>query len=285
MKLSLGFSPCPNDTYIFDALVHHKVDTEGLEFDYFMADVEHLNGEAFMEKPDITKLSFHAFLHLAGRYLLLDSGSALGYGAGPLVISKNLNNFDELESKTIAIPGEYTTANLLFSLAMKKQVNKIEILFSDIENEILSGRVDAGVIIHESRFTYQSKGLHKLIDLGEYWEQLTGAPVPLGGIVAHKRLGNEVIAKINRSLRRSVEYANQQKDELTDFIRCNAQEMDEAVIRQHIGLYVNEFSTDLGAIGRSAVSKMFEYAKDAGIIEKIPGKIFFSDWSEEQSIK
>jgi len=281
MKLTLGFSPCPNDTYIFDALVHHKVDTEGLEFDYFMADVEYLNGEAFKEKPDITKLSFHAFLFLAGRYLLLDSGAALGFGAGPLVISKNLHDFHELEGKTIAIPGIYTTANLLFSLAMKERVNKKEMLFSDIESEILSGRVDAGVIIHESRFTYHSKGLHKLIDLGEYWEQLTGAPVPLGGIVAHKRLGNKVIAKINRSLRRSVEYASLQKGELNDFIRCNAQEMDEDVMRQHIGLYVNEFSTDLGAVGRSAVSKMFEYAKDASIIKKIPDEIFFSDWFEE----
>ena len=186
MKLSLGFSPCPNDTYIFDALVHGKVDTEGIEFEYFMADVEKLNENAFAEMPDITKLSFHAFLHLAGTYLLMDSGAALGFGTGPLVISRQLNHISKLEGKKLAIPGIYTTANLLFSFAMKEAVQKKVILFSEIENAILNGEVDAGVIIHENRFTYKSKGLHKLLDLGEHWEQLTGSPVPLGGIAAHK---------------------------------------------------------------------------------------------------
>jgi 1,4-dihydroxy-6-naphthoate synthase len=274
MKLTLGFSPCPNDTYIFDAMVHQKVDTEGLEFDYSMADVEKLNGEAFAEKPDITKLSFHAFLHLAGRYLLLDSGAALGFGAGPLVISKHLTHFEELKGKTIAIPGIYTTANLLFSLAMKEQVQKKEILFSEIEDAILSGVVDAGVIIHESRFTYQLKGLHKLIDLGEYWEQLTGSPVPLGGIAAHKRLGNDVMAKVNRSIRRSVEYANLQRGGLNEFIRCNAREMDTSVMQRHIDLYVNEFSVSLGLQGKQAINLMFDLAVGAGIIPKIPDHIF-----------
>jgi 1,4-dihydroxy-6-naphthoate synthase len=274
MKLTLGFSPCPNDTYIFDALVHRKVDTEGLEFDYFMADVEQLNGEAFSEKPDVTKLSFHAFLHLAGKYLLLDSGAALGFGAGPLVVSKNLNHFEELAGKTVAIPGIYTTANLLFSLAMKEKVNKIEMLFSDIENAILSGKIDAGVIIHESRFTYQSKGLHKLMDLGEYWEKLTGSPVPLGGIAAHKRLGNDAIAKVERSIRRSVEFANAHKGELNEFIRCNAQEMDDAVMQKHIDLYVNDFTLSLGLQGKQAVNQMFEYALSAGVITTIPDCIF-----------
>jgi 1,4-dihydroxy-6-naphthoate synthase len=274
MKLTLGFSPCPNDTYIFDALVHQKVDTEGLEFRYFMADVEKLNQEAFAEKPDITKLSFHAFLLLAGRYLLLDSGAALGFGAGPLVISKNLKNFNELKGKTVAIPGVYTTANLLFSLAMKDDVHKKELLFSEIENAILSGDVDAGVIIHESRFTYQLKGLHKLIDLGEYWEQLTGSPVPLGGIAAHNRLGTEVISKVNRCIRRSVEFANEHKGELNEFIRCNAREMDDSVMQKHIDLYVNEFSVSLGILGKQAVSQMFDFAIKAGIIPEMPAKIF-----------
>jgi len=277
MKLSLGFSPCPNDTYIFDAMVHQKVDTEGLEFEYFLADVEKLNGEAFAEKPDVTKLSFHAFLHLAGRYLLLDSGAALGFGAGPLVVSKNLTHFDELAEKKVAIPGIFTTANLLFSLAMKNPVLKVEMLFSDIENAILSGRVDAGVIIHESRFTYQEKGLCKLIDLGEYWEQLTGSPVPLGGIAAHSRLGKDVIAKVNRSIRRSVEYANAHKGVINQFIRCHASEMDDAVMQKHIELYVNDFSFSLDAIGEKAVKQMFEYAIDARIIPKMPDLIFASD--------
>jgi 1,4-dihydroxy-6-naphthoate synthase len=278
MKLTLGFSPCPNDTYIFDALVHKKVDTEGLEFEYFMADVEKLNGEAFAEKPDVTKLSFHAFLHLAGRYLLLDSGAALGFGAGPLVISKNLKNFEELKGKTVAIPGFYTTANLLFSLAINKaDVNKKELLFSEIENAILSGEADAGVIIHESRFTYQLKGLNKLIDLGEYWEQLTGSPVPLGGITAHRRLGSEVIGKVNRSIHRSVEYANSHKGELNEFIRYNAREMDDSVMQKHIDLYVNEFSVSLGMQGKHAVNQMFQYAIEAGIISNMPERIFAPD--------
>ena len=278
MKLTLGFSPCPNDTYIFDAMVHQKVDTEGLEFEYFMADVEKLNGDAFAEKPDITKLSFHAFMHLAGRYLLLDSGAALGFGAGPLVISKNLRHFEELKEKMVAIPGIYTTANLLFSLAMKKtEVYKKELLFSDIEDAILSDDVDAGVIIHESRFTYQLKGLHKLIDLGEYWEQLTGSPVPLGGIAAHNRLGGDVIAKVNRSIHRSVEYANLHKGELNEFIRCNAREMDTSVMQKHIDLYVNEFSVSLGVQGKQAINQMFEYAIEAGIILKMPDRIFATD--------
>lgn len=276
MKLTLGFSPCPNDTYIFDAMVHHKIDTEGLDFEYHMADVENLNGEAFAEKPDITKLSFHAFLHLAGKYLLFDSGAALGFGAGPLVISKHLENFSELSGKTVAIPGKFTTANLLFSLAMTQPIHKKELLFSEIENAILAGSVDAGVIIHESRFTYHSKGLHKLMDLGEYWEQKTGSPVPLGGIAAHHRLDEAVIAKVNRCIRRSIEYANSNKDGLNEFIRCNAREMDEEVMKQHISLYVNEFSVSLGLQGKNAVIQMFELACQAGIIKDVPSGIFAS---------
>jgi len=276
MNLSLGFSPCPNDTYIFDALVHQKVDTEGLEFDYLMADVEKLNSEAFNETPDVTKLSFHAFMHLAGRYLLLDSGAALGFGAGPMVVSRNLSGMNELAGKTVVIPGRYTTANLLFTLANKSQVEIVELLFSEIENAILSGKADAGVIIHESRFTYQSKGLHKLIDLGEYWEQLTGSPIPLGGIVAHKRLGSEVISKIQRSLRRSVEYANLHKGEANEFIKCNAQEMDEVVMQKHIDLYVNKFSISLGTEGKTAINQMFGYAVAAGIIPELPTDIYAS---------
>jgi 1,4-dihydroxy-6-naphthoate synthase len=274
MKLTLGFSPCPNDTYIFDAMVHQKVDTEGLEFEYFMADVEQLNTAAFNEKPDITKLSFHAFLHLAGKYLLLDSGAALGFGAGPLVISRHLKDFNELPGKTIAIPGVYTTANLLFSLAMKDSVHKKEMLFSDIENAVLTNETDAGLIIHESRFTYQSKGLNKLIDLGEFWEQLTGSPVPLGGIAAHSRLGDEIIGKVNRSIRRSVDFANIHKGEPNEFISCHAQEMDPAVMHQHIDLYVNQFTVSLGVQGKQAINQMFQYAVSAGIIAEMPERIF-----------
>jgi len=277
MKLTLGFSPCPNDTYIFDALVHQKIDTEGIEFDYFLEDVETLNAGAFLEKPDITKLSFHAFLHLAGRYVLLDSGAALGFGAGPLVVSKNLTSLYELAGKKIGIPGVHTTANLLFSLAMKEIVEKKEMLFSEIETAILSDEIDAGVIIHESRFTYQAKGLHKLIDLGEFWEKLTGSPVPLGGIVAHQRLGSSVISKVNRCIRRSVEYANNHRGQLSDFICNNAREMDARIMQKHIDLYVNEFSISLGSQGKNAVNQMFDLALEVGIIKAIPKSIYASD--------
>jgi 1,4-dihydroxy-6-naphthoate synthase len=277
MKLSLGFSPCPNDTFIFEALVHRKVDTEGLEFEYFMADVEKLNSDAFHEKPDVTKLSFHAFMHLAGHYLLLDSGAALGFGAGPLVISKKLSHFNELSGCTVAIPGKFTTANLLFSLAMNKSVLKKELVFSDIEDAILNNEVDAGVIIHESRFTYELKGLRKLMDLGEFWEKLTGLPVPLGGIAAHQRLGADVIAKVDRCIRRSIECANASRGKLNEFIRCNAHEMDDFVMQKHIDLYVNEFSVSLGTIGKRAVEQMFEKAHVAGIISHIPSRVFASD--------
>jgi 1,4-dihydroxy-6-naphthoate synthase len=278
MKLSLGFSPCPNDTYIFDALVHQKVDTEGLEFKYFLADVEELNARAFAETPDITKLSFHAFLHLADRYLLLDSGGALGFGAGPLVISRSLNNFSELAGHTLAIPGRYTTANLLFSLASRSEVEKKEMIFSDIIPAILRGDADAGVIIHESRFTYESSGLHKLLDLGEYWETLTGMPVPLGGIAVHRRLGAETAAAVNRCIRRSVVYANAHAGELSEFVRCHAQEMNEEVMRKHISLYVNEFSVDLGDKGRAAVRLMFRLAEEKGIIPSVPELVFATDF-------
>jgi 1,4-dihydroxy-6-naphthoate synthase len=187
-----------------------------------------------------------------------------------------LNDFAEIPGKTIAIPGIYTTANLLFSLAMKEPVHRKEMIFSDIENAVLSGEVDAGLIIHESRFTYQSKGLKKLIDLGEFWEQLNGLPVPLGGISAHSRLGEDVISKVNRSIRRSVEFANLHKGEPNEFISCHAQEMDTAVMQQHIDLYVNQFSVSLGPQGKQAINKMFEYALSAGLISKMPERIFAS---------
>ena len=183
MKLTLGFSPCPNDTFIFDAMVHGRIDTEGLEFDYQLADVEQLNQKALRAEPDIVKLSYHAYAHVAKNYLILDAGSALGYKNGPLLVAgKKLSN-QAINNATIAIPGLYTTANLLFSIMWPEAINKKEYLFSDIERAVLDGEVDAGLIIHETRFTYARKGLVKIADTGEYWEQLTGLPVPLGAIV------------------------------------------------------------------------------------------------------
>jgi len=259
--INLAFSPCPNDTFIFDAMVHHKIDTEGLEFDFGMADVETLNHMAMDGKIDMCKVSYHAFLYLQNHYVMLDSGSALGFGNGPLIISKKKYALEDLESLTVAIPGEYTTANLLLKIAVPLVRNKKVMVFDKIENAVASGRVDAGVIIHENRFTYQRKGLYKVADLGEYWENLMDSPVPLGGIIVKKSFGDEGISKVNRIMRRSVIFARQNPDAVMNFVRENAQEMDEEVMTKHIGLYVNDFTIDLGEEGKKAVRKLFDAAK------------------------
>ena len=256
MKLTLGSSPCPNDTFIFDAMLHHKIDTEGLEFEVVFSDVEELNKFAFQAKLDITKLSYHAFTHCVEDYILLDSGSALGNNCGPLLIKKP-NAILTKDSK-IAIPGEYTTANMLLSFAFPHYKNKKEILFSAIENNVLDGQVDAGLIIHENRFTYQKRGLEKVKDLGEFWEETTGLPIPLGGIVVKRDLFLPVQQKIERVLKRSVEYALENRDSSSEFIKLHAQEMEKEVVYAHINLYVNEYSVSLGEQGKKAVKMLFE---------------------------
>ena len=255
MKLTLGFSPCPNDTFIFDALVHHKIDTEGLEFEVIFADVEQLNKWAFQRKLDITKLSYNAFTHCGNDYALLDSGSALGNNCGPLLIKKP-NTILTKESK-IAIPGKYTTANMLLNIAFPNHQNKVEMLFSEIENKVLEGRVDAGLIIHENRFTYQEKGLEKVKDLGEFWEEETGLPIPLGGIVVKRELPLVTKQKVERVLRKSVEYAFENPNSSADYVKCHAQEMEKQVLDAHIALYVNDYSISLGDQGRNAVELLF----------------------------
>jgi len=266
MKLTLGFSPCPNDTFIFDALIHGRIDTEGLEFEVFLGDVEELNRRAGAADLDITKLSYHAYAHLTNEYVLLDAGSALGNNCGPLLIAKKSIPAQDIPNLSIAIPGKLTTANFLLSLAYPEAKNKIEMLFSDIESAVLSGVVDAGLIIHENRFTYLEKGLVKLIDLGEFWEQTTGMPIPLGGIVIKRNLPDEIIQKVNRCIRRSVEHAWANPNDAEPFIAQHAQEMDPAVRQQHIDLYVNQFSADLGLQGRNAVNHLFQVALQNGII-------------------
>ena len=256
MKLTLGFSPCPNDTFIFDALVHHKIDTEGLEFEVIFADVEQLNKWAFQGKLDITKLSYNAFTHCVNDYALLDSGSALGNNCGPLLIKKP-NTILTKESK-IAIPGKYTTANMLLNIAFPNHQNKVEILFSEIENKVLEGKVDAGLIIHENRFTYEDEGLEKEKDLGEFWEEETGLPIPLGGIVTNRRLPLATQQKIERVLRKSVEFAFENPNSSADYVKFHAQEMEKEVVDAHIALYVNNYSISLGEQGRKAVELLFE---------------------------
>ncbi|MDQ3190833.1 MAG: 1,4-dihydroxy-6-naphthoate synthase [Bacteroidota bacterium] len=277
MNISLSFSPCPNDTFIFDAMLHHKIDTEGLQFDVKMADVEQLNRDGFKDGADVIKLSFHAFAFLTEKYELLDSGSALGNNCGPLLVckipGKDLSFF---QNKTIAIPGEFTTANFLLNLAMPEATNKIEMLFSDIENAVINESVDAGLIIHENRFTYREKGLHKIIDLGEYWQSLTNGPIPLGGIAVKRSLPSDIKHKINRVLKKSVEYAFANPSSGYDFIKLHAQEMEESVIYSHINLYVNKFSLNLGIEGKRAIELLFEKAREKNVVPEISNNLFLT---------
>jgi 1,4-dihydroxy-6-naphthoate synthase len=278
MKLTLGFSPCPNDTFIFDALIHHKIDTEGLEFEVFYEDVETLNQKAFRGDLDVTKLSYHAFAYVADKYVLLDSGSALGFGVGPMLISKSGFSISDLENNPnlkIGIPGKYTTANFLLGLAFPEAQNKEILVFSDIETALLEERIDIGLIIHENRFTYQDKGLKKIIDLGDYWEKQTGCAIPLGGIVANRNLPLEVQHQLNRVLRKSVEFAFANPKSGLEFIRSHAQEMSEEVMYKHIDLYVNQYSVELGNEGRKAIQLLFDTALEKGIIPQIKTDIFF----------
>lgn len=275
MKLTLGFSPCPNDTFIFDAMVNGKINTRGLVFDYVLEDVETLNKWAFEEKLDITKLSYSSYLHLADKYALLNAGSALGKGVGPLLVARYPMELSDLENLRVAIPGENTTANLLLSLALPGVRNKKVYVFNEIEDAVLSGEADAGLIIHENRFTYQAKGLCKLLDLGDWWEQNVQAAIPLGGIVARRSFDDDLLAKIDKVIKESVLYSWKTYPQLSDFITCNAQEMDEQVMRQHIELYVNEYTTDLGATGIKAVETMFTKAHETGIISELPADIFY----------
>ena len=276
MTLSLGFSPCPNDCFMFDAIVHRRIDLEGLEFDVRLADVEALNQAAFAGEADVTKLSYHAYAYCIGDYVLLDAGSALGRNCGPLLIATRSIAKDEVAAGglSIAIPGKYTTANFLLGLAFPRAQHKTALLFSEIESALLDGRFDAGLIIHENRFTYAEKGLKKIIDLGEYWEDTTGAPIPLGGIVIKRSLADEVKQRVNRVLRRSVEYAFTHRTASLDYVRAHAQEMSEEVMYRHIDLYVNEYSVDLGAEGRRAVELLFAKAAATGIIPSATNSLF-----------
>lgn len=283
MKLSLGFSPCPNDTFIFDAMIHQKIDTEGLSFDVVFDDVETLNQKAFRAELDITKLSFHAYAYLTEKYVLLHAGSALGFGVGPLLICENedyisTNTLADLKPQTsdlrIGIPGKYTTANFLLSLAFPEAKNKVEMKFNEIELALLNHQIDMGVIIHENRFTYQEKGLKKIIDLGEFWENLTQGPIPLGGIMVKRELPENIKQKVNRIIKRSVNYAFDHPESGMDFICSLSQEMSKEVINKHIELYVNKFSIDLGEVGRKAVHTFFDEAHKLGIIPETKQNLF-----------
>ncbi|MGJ1262996.1 menaquinone biosynthesis family protein [Sphingobacterium spiritivorum] len=290
MKLTLGFSPCPNDTFIFDALIHNKIDTEGLSFEVEYQDVETLNQKAFQQQLDVTKLSYHAFAYAVEDYELLDAGSALGFGVGPLLITKDEKLAERLKESLdtkgtlnadladlrIGIPGKYTTANFLLGLAFPQLQNKQEVVFSGIEQALIDGDIDLGLIIHENRFTYADRGLHKVVDLGDFWEKTTGYPIPLGGIVVRRGIEDEVKQKLNRILKKSVAFAFEHPKSGLDFIRSHAQEMSEEVMYKHIELYVNSYSRDLGTEGRKAIAYMFDKALALKLIPDTDKKLFLS---------
>ncbi|WP_447640683.1 MULTISPECIES: 1,4-dihydroxy-6-naphthoate synthase [Chitinophagaceae] len=258
MAFTLGFSPCPNDTFIFDALVNKKIDTDGLEFEIVLDDVQTLNNWAKESRLDFSKISYGALPLLLGQYVVLESGGALGLGVGPLLLAKEPMDLAKVNTSKIAIPGKDTTAHMLFSLAFPEATNKEFVVFNEVEDFVLDGK-GLGVIIHENRFTYQKRGLHKLIDLGDYWEKTTGAPIPLGGIIAKRTLPKEIVLQVDRLIRKSIEYAYaHHSEQLAYFVKRHAQEMEEAVMRQHIGLYVNDFSLGLGEKGIKAISQVLD---------------------------
>ncbi len=265
-ELTLGFSPCPNDTFMFYPLVHGLVNTEGLTYREQLEDVETLNLMALTGELDVSKVSYHALGHIRDQYALLRSGSALGRGCGPLLVAVAKIDPADLRGKTIAVPGRFTTALLLLRLFDPALENFIIMPFNEIVEAVSSGSVDAGLIIHESRFTYQESGLHKLLDLGEWWEGETGLPIPLGGIVAKRSLGAEVIGTVEHALKAGIDYARTHPDEAASYIGEHAQEMSPEVCAAHIGLYVNDFSAELGDEGVCAISCLLQRAEQAGII-------------------
>lgn len=260
MKLTLGFSPCPNDTFIFDALVNKKIDTEGLEFDVVLQDVETLNQWALEGKLDITKLSFPAFFKSLENYTLLNAGSALGKGVGPLLITDSQQEItnEEINQASIALPGANTTANLLFSFAYPEAKDKRFMLFSAIEEALVNKETDLGVIIHENRFTYQQKGLRKVKDLGEYWEERMELPLPLGGIAINQWVKRSLALKVNELIRKSLDFAFKNYPLIPGYVKQHSQEMSEDVMRQHIDLYVNNYSLDLGEEGKLAIESLYQ---------------------------
>ncbi len=268
MQIKIGYSPCPNDCFIFDALVHKKIDTGKYTFEPILEDVETLNKWAMEGKLPVTKLSYHALVYVLDKYALLKSGSALGFNCGPLLISKKEIRDPETEIKSIAIPGKLTTANFLLSIAYPKLQNKTELVFNEIEDAVLNGKFDAGLIIHENRFTYEQKGLKKVCDLGEFWDGLIHAPIPLGGIVASKNLDERTRSDIDALVKKSVQYAFANPESSMSYVKQHAQEMSEVVMKKHIALYVNEFSVDLGEVGTKAVNLLFDKAKEVGFIKQ-----------------
>lgn len=275
MRVTLGYSPCPNDTFVFCALVHGQI-ADAPECTPVLADIETLNAQALRGQLDATKVSFHALAHLREQYCLLHAGGALGRGCGPLLVAREPLAREDLKHKRIAIPGRLTTAALLLRL-FDPSIEQLAVMpFDRIVGATAQGFVDAGVIIHESRFTYTQHGLEAIIDLGQWWEESTGHPIPLGGILARRSLGAEFIGQLDRALVQSVEYAYTHPDAVRGYIRQYAQEMDEGVVQAHIDLYVNRHTLDYGADGEAAIFDLIERAERAGIAPKSAAPLFIS---------
>ncbi len=265
-ELTLGYSSCPNDTFIFYPLVHKKIDTGDIKFREILEDVETLNTMARENRLDITKISFHTYGYIKDQYQLLRTGGAMGRGCGPLVVAKNFYTMEELKGKRVAIPGNLTTAYLLLQLYDPSlRNNTVAMPFHTIMDSVKNGSADAGLIIHEGRFTYQDYGLNMLIDLGEWWEKETGLPIPLGGIVIKKTIENSIINSIESFIRESVLYSTHHRDETMVYIKRYAQELSDSVIARHIKLYVNEFTLNIGKEGQDAVNTLFNRANEKGI--------------------
>ncbi len=273
--LSLGYSPCPNDTFIFYALTHGRITASGLCFRELLEDVETLNQMALHQQLDITKVSFHAFGHLRENYCLLRTGGALGKGCGPLLVAREDILPQDLTGKIIAVPGRLTTALLLLQIFDPSLAQNVRIMpFHEIIDAVKNGQVDAGLIIHESRFTYHESGLSKTLDLGEWWERETGLPLPLGAILAKRALGTDTILKAETLIRQSLAYAFSHRDETYSYIMKHAQEMENAVIDQHIALYVNRYTEDIGEEGRRAVEELLRRAETMGLMPKSSMPLF-----------
>ncbi len=268
-SISIGYSPCPNDTFIFYGLTHGKIDLPGTKLAApVLEDVETLNGWALEHRLDVTKLSFHALGHVLDEYCVLSSGSALGRGCGPLLVARSPLDLGNPERYRIAIPGRLTTAALLFRLFLPGCTELAEMRFDTIMAAVQQGQVDAGVIIHESRFTYQQEGLVCLQDLGQWWEQDTGYPIPLGCIAARRSLGRERIAAIDQAILASIDWAFAHPEQCLPYIREHAQELEERVVQDHIGLYVNDFSRELGPAGMAAIAAFLQRGRAAGILPR-----------------
>lgn len=261
-KLTMGYSPCPNDTYIFHGLASGAVDWPG-GLDVTLADVEELNGMAARGELDVVKVSVAAAANILDEYVLLRAGGAMGYGAGPILVAGEPCGIAELDGKRVAIPGRRTTANLLFGLCCREIgvfVERVEMVFDEVMPAVEADDVSAGVVIHEGRFTYEERGLVRVLDLGAWWEEHTGLPIPLGAIAIRRSLGAETARVMNEAIRQSLLHARNSPDAGWDYIKSHAQEMDDAVIRTHIETFVTDYSLDVGDAGVRAVTRLFNEA-------------------------